>query len=146
MRARRATRSRRSRASSTAPACRRRFGSPAAGTSRPRAASWPRSRQREPEVLLRPVTELDDVQTAAQAHALRDVTTLLDWRRRVFDLYRDVRSDPDPRHAWERWRAVRDELLAGHPQSPLAPGEQDSYPGAPYFDYDPRFRVAAKLV
>ncbi|HST25165.1 MAG TPA: DUF1684 domain-containing protein [Gaiellaceae bacterium] len=74
------------------------------------------------------------------------MTTLLDWRRRVFDLYRDVRSDPDPRHGWDRWRAVRDELLTTHPQSPLAPEERDGYPGAPYFDYDPRFRVTAKLV
>ena len=92
------------------------------------------------------MTDLDDVPVATQADALRDVTTLLDWRRRVSDLYRDVRADPDPRHAWERWRAVRDELLTAHPQSPLAPKDRAAYPGAPYFDYDPSYRVTAALV
>ena len=47
---------------------------------------------------------------------------LLDWKRRVFDLYREVRLEPDPEAAWRRWRAVRDELFATHPQSPLPPG------------------------
>jgi len=89
---------------------------------------------------------LDDVQTDAQADALGDVTTLIDWRRRVFGLYHEVRADPDPRHAWEHWRTIRDELLTSHPQSPLAPEEQSVYPGAPYFDYDPSYRVTAALV
>ncbi len=77
---------------------------------------------------------------------LPDVPTLLDWRRRVADLYHDVRADPDPRHAWERWRTVRDELISSHPQSPLGPAGRDGYPGAPYFAYDRRYRVTAELV
>jgi len=48
----------------------------------------------------------DEAQAAAQQDALRDVLTLVDWRRRVFELYDDVRADPDPRQAWDHWRIV----------------------------------------
>jgi len=42
---------------------------------------------------------------------------LLDWRRQVADLYRDVRRDPHPRHAHEEWVARRTELHRTHPES-----------------------------
>ena len=77
---------------------------------------------------------------------LEDVPTLLDWRRRVAGLYNEVRADPDPRHAWEHWRVVRDELIASHPQSPLGAAERDAFRGVTYFAYDPRYRVSAGLV
>jgi len=64
-----------------------------------------------------------------------DELTLLDWKRRVFELYAEVRADADPRHAWERWCAVRAELFRTHPQSP-APGAEPRY-----FDYDPALRA-----
>jgi uncharacterized protein (DUF1684 family) len=64
----------------------------------------------------------------------------------VFELYHDVRSDPDPRQAWEHWCAVRNELFAEHPQSPLPAGARADYRGARYYDYDPRFRVAGRIV
>lgn len=68
---------------------------------------------------------------------------LLDWRRRIFELYRSVRSVQDPVAAWQRWRDTRDELFATHPQSPLAPEHRQSFSGLSYFDYDPAFRVVA---
>ena len=74
-----------------------------------------------------------------------DVQALLDWRRRVADLYHEVRADPDPRQAWEHWRAARDELIGSHPQSPLGPAGRERFDGVAYFDYDPRYRVAAEL-
>ena len=43
---------------------------------------------------------------------------LLDWRRRVADLYAAVRADDDPARAHDLWRRTRDELFATHPQSP----------------------------
>jgi len=64
---------------------------------------------------------------------------LLDWKRRVFDLYAHVRAS-DPRHGWERWREVRAELFREHPQSP-APG----YTDLTYFGYDPAFRFLAEV-
>ena len=65
--------------------------------------------------------------------------TLLDWKRRIFALYAEVRADDDARRAWQRWCDVRAELYATHPQSPR-PG------GAPeYFPYDPTFRFEAHV-
>ncbi|MDQ1702239.1 MAG: uncharacterized protein QOF57_1491 [Frankiaceae bacterium] len=63
---------------------------------------------------------------------------LLDWRRRVFALYADVRAAArtDPAAAHARWRAGRDELLRSHPQSPIPRAERTRYPGARYAPYD----------
>ena len=74
-----------------------------------------------------------------------DEFTLLDWKRRVFDLYASVRADPEPEGAWHRWRGSRDELFRTHPQSPVQPAERSSFAGLPYFDYDPAFRVLATV-
>ena len=63
---------------------------------------------------------------------------LLDWRRRVADLYAAVRADPDPAVAHDLWRRTRDELFATHPQSP-GPGP---LPVAPY---DPTWRALVPL-
>jgi hypothetical protein len=70
---------------------------------------------------------------------------LLDWKRRVFALYAEVRAAPEPEGAWKRWRSVRDELFRTHPSSPLPEEERASYPGAPCFDYDPALRALAAV-
>jgi uncharacterized protein len=74
-----------------------------------------------------------------------DLLALADWKRRVFDLYREVRAADDPARAWEDWRAARDELFARHPQSPLPAAERGSFGGLPYFDYDPALRALATV-
>src|SRR5271170_4668912 len=70
---------------------------------------------------------------------------LLDWKRRVFDLYRDVRLETDPEAAWRHWRAVRDRLFTTHPQSPLPPDARAGFGGVTYFPYDPSARVLAEI-
>jgi hypothetical protein len=65
--------------------------------------------------------------------------TLLDWKRRIFELYADVRQEPDPARAWRHWRDVRDELFRSHPQTPIPAGTPFEH--LPYFDYDPALRV-----
>ncbi len=70
-----------------------------------------------------------------------DELTLLDWKRRIFELYEVVRSDRDPERAWRRWRDVRDELFRAHPQSPLPAERRAVFEGIPYFDYEPALRV-----
>jgi uncharacterized protein (DUF1684 family) len=55
---------------------------------------------------------------------------LLDWRRRVADLYAAIRADDDPARAHDLWRRTRDELFATHPQAP-GPGP---LPVPPYED------------
>lgn len=75
----------------------------------------------------------------------RDIPTLLDWRRRIFSLYAEIRSSDDGRESWRRWCAVRDDLFAGHPQSPIPPGARGSFTNLDYYDYDPGFRVLASI-
>jgi uncharacterized protein len=70
---------------------------------------------------------------------------LLDWKRRVFDLYREIRADPDPRGAWRTWRDVRDDLIARHPQSPVDESRRATFRPA-YFDYDPGLRAVADVL
>ena len=65
---------------------------------------------------------------------------LVDWRRRVGDLYRI--SGPQ---ALARFRKARDELFRTHPQSPIEPDERASFQGLRYFDPDPAYRVTARV-
>ena len=74
-----------------------------------------------------------------------DRLELLDWKRRIFALYQDVRGSPDPLAAWRQWRGVRDELFFAHPQSPVPQAERPGFPGLPYFQYDPAARVLAEV-
>ena len=70
---------------------------------------------------------------------------LLDWKRRIFELYAEVRSSSDPEAAWRRWRDARDELFATHPSSPLTVEQRVGFTGVPYFDYDPALRTLATV-
>ncbi len=73
-----------------------------------------------------------------------DRLVLLDWRRRIAELYAAVRA-AEPRAGWERWRATRDDLYAHHPASPIPPAERPGFPGLAMFDYDPAARVVATV-
>lgn len=71
---------------------------------------------------------------------------LADWRRRVGELYAEVRAlaEHDPAAAQARWRAVREELYRGHPSSPV-PAELRSGFRARHFPYDPSLRFELRL-
>ena len=71
--------------------------------------------------------------TATDPQGLLD---LVDWRRRVGDLYRV--SGPD---AISRFRKGRDELFRTHPQSPIEHEERHSFAGLHYFPHDPAYRL-----
>ena len=43
------------------------------------------------------------------------------------------------------WRTGRDSLLAGHPQTPVAPGARAAFSGMPFFSYDPSWRLIGRL-
>lgn len=75
--------------------------------------------------------------TADEAQALLD---LVDWRRRVGDLYRLGGTD-----AVTRFRRGKDSLFRTHPQSPVEPDERTGFHGLEYFDPDPSYRVAARF-
>src|SRR6266568_9252794 len=68
-----------------------------------------------------------------------DELALLDWKRRIFALYAEVRAAAAPESAWQRWREVRSELYRRHPQSPRVGGEPA------YFPYDPALRFEASV-
>jgi uncharacterized protein len=76
-----------------------------------------------------------------------DRLSLADWRRRVGDLYAEVRalSRDDPEAAWRRWTATREELFREHPQSPVPPADRAAF-RAHHWPYNPglRFEVAVK--
>lgn len=78
---------------------------------------------------------------------LADRLTLADWRRRVADMYGEVRDQAsrDPRAAWEHWRAVRDELYRTHPQSPVPADRRAAFRGR-YYAYDPALRTEATII
>jgi len=75
--------------------------------------------------------------TATDPQGLLD---LVDWRRRVGDLFRI--SGPD---AVTRFRRGRDELFRSHPQSPIEPEERGSFAGLHYFPHDPAYRLEARF-
>ena len=74
-----------------------------------------------------------------------DALALLDWKRRVFALYAEIRAAEDPPTAWRRWCDVRDELFRAHPQSPLAADARERFAGLDYFGYDATQRVVASV-
>lgn len=68
-----------------------------------------------------------------------------DWRRRVGEIYRQVREAERPEAAWWCWREARDRLLATHAAGPLDPDRRTAFSGLDYFDYDPSYRFQAAL-
>jgi len=71
---------------------------------------------------------------------------LVDWRRRVFSLYDEVRAAPEPEAGWAAWRDGRDDLFAAHPQSPLTTEGRAAFEKIDYFPYRPDARVTASVV
>ena len=70
---------------------------------------------------------------------------LLDWRRRIAELYARIRAGGDPQEAWRSWRATRDAMFHDHPQSPLDPDARALFTGLEYYDYDPSLRLPVEL-
>lgn len=70
--------------------------------------------------------------------------SLWDYRRRVAELYAEVRRR-SPAVGWVYWIERRDELLRTHPQSPIPAANRRSFTGLPYFPYDPALRVLATV-
>lgn len=76
-----------------------------------------------------------------------DRLELLDWRRRVADLYAEVRGlyRRDPPGAHRHWQEGRDELLSSHPCSPLPSTRRAAFAGVPVAAYDPALAFAARV-
>jgi len=66
---------------------------------------------------------------------------LADWRRRISELYAEVRelAVADPAAAWNHWRLIRERLYREHPSSPVTPDSRAAFVAA-HFAYDPSLR------
>lgn len=74
---------------------------------------------------------------------MTDLLDLVDYRRRVAELYAKARAGGPGKETWLQWCADRDALFAGHGQSPIE--DRTGFTSLPYFDYDPSMRVIARL-
>jgi uncharacterized protein (DUF1684 family) len=70
---------------------------------------------------------------------------LLDWRRKVADMYGAVRANPDPAAAHAIWQRSRNQLLATHSESPVPQAERPTFTGVPVAPYNPRLRFTARV-
>ncbi len=72
---------------------------------------------------------------------------LVDWRRRVFALYQQVRerAADDPAAAHALWCTVRDDLVGHHPASPLPPSARAHVAGLRVLPYDPAYRFEVQI-
>ena len=70
---------------------------------------------------------------------------LLDWRRRVSELFADVRHRRPDAGTLSWFRQAKDELLRSHPQSPIPEAERATFSGLAYWPYDPGARVEARF-
>ena len=75
-----------------------------------------------------------------------DLLALADWRRRIAELYAEVRraSATDPAAAHAIWRAEREALYRGHPASPVPIGERGGF-RAVHWPYADAWRRTARL-
>jgi uncharacterized protein (DUF1684 family) len=74
-----------------------------------------------------------------------DSLSLLDWRRRVGELYAEIRATPDKRAAWRRWQKTRAHLFREHAQSPIPAAERQGYTGPYLYDYDPAWALTGSV-
>lgn len=70
---------------------------------------------------------------------------LLDYRRRVTELYRLIREGDDPASVWMLFRQTRDELFRSHAQSPLDEAQKTTFSGLSYYDYNPSYRIVVPV-
>lgn len=72
-------------------------------------------------------------------------TDVVDWRRRVFAIYAQVRAAATPQDGHALWQRERDALLRTHPASPVSEEERESIAGADVAPYDPAWRFECAL-
>ncbi|MBA2312854.1 MAG: DUF1684 domain-containing protein [Actinobacteria bacterium] len=74
-----------------------------------------------------------------------NIPGLMDWKRRIFNLYANVRAADDAAGAWKLWRRTRDEMFGRHAQSPIPADERTTFTGLELFNYDPSARAMGSL-
>ncbi len=70
---------------------------------------------------------------------------LLDYRRRMTEMFRDVRQATDHAVACRHFRNLKNEMFRTHPQTALTKAQREAFAGLRYYDYDAAYRVVAPL-
>lgn len=70
---------------------------------------------------------------------------LLDWRRRVAELFVELRRRPPDADTLAWFRGQKDALYRAHPQTPIAAHNRASFDGLAYWPHDPAARVEARF-
>jgi len=71
---------------------------------------------------------------------------LLDWRRRMAELFAELRRKSSDADTLQWFRAEKDHLFRNHPQSPIPNDARGSFAGLRYWPFDPRARTVARFV
>ena len=71
---------------------------------------------------------------------------LLDWRRRVAELFAELRRRSADAETLAWFRGQKDELFCTHPQSPIPLADREKFKGLSYWPFDPAARVVAKFI
>lgn len=82
----------------------------------------------------------------AAAYHGPEALALADWRRRIAELYAEIRATRDPAAAWCHWLATRSALFREHPASPLPAERRRRFGRIAAFDYDPRLRFEVEVM
>jgi uncharacterized protein (DUF1684 family) len=70
---------------------------------------------------------------------------LVDWRRRVAELFAELRRRPDNAETLQWFRQHKDTLFREHPQSPIPQDQRSVFRGLAYWPYDAAARVNARF-
>ncbi len=71
---------------------------------------------------------------------------LLDWRRRMSELFATVRTRTPDATTLEWFRAEKDRLFTTHPQSPIEPPRRSTFDGLEYWPFEATARVVGTFV
>ncbi|MFL2814722.1 MAG: DUF1684 domain-containing protein [Candidatus Puniceispirillales bacterium] len=73
--------------------------------------------------------------------------SLINWRREIFSIYNEVRSEEDGIIAWNKWKDKREKLFKFHPESPtFNPKKQSEFNDAPVlYSYNEKFSLFSKF-
>ena len=73
--------------------------------------------------------------------------SLINWRREIFSIYNEVRSEEDGIIAWNKWKDKREKLFKFHPESPtFNPKKQSGFNDVPVLhSYNKKFSLFSKF-
>lgn len=73
--------------------------------------------------------------------------SLINWRREIFSIYDEVRSEEDGIVAWNKWKDKREKLFKFHPESPtFDPKKQSGFNDVPVlYSYNQKFSLFSKF-